>query len=244
MVRPVTSTEVLQQIPEQPAPGKPLGRHVNHHPKNWSYRITGPAPQPIPVRHHRVTRAYEQKAGNCTIEAGAGCLTTGPFNLSSVQRKPLATERARLKLYQEETELDGFEGSWPTEDTGSSVLDFCKLAVRHGWASGYEWAMSAPEAEAAILRGSLDVGMLWTSDMDRPDHRGRIRPTGEERGGHSWQVYGRVHDVDEWMWLGFQSWGFSWPEFPADRRSGTFAMGDRDFHSLRERQGEVALLIP
>lgn len=147
-----------------------------------------------------------------------------------------------LGLYEVTTIADEFEGAFPPNDTGSSVLAVMKIARTQGVIAGYQWATTPNEAATGIATlGSAEVGFNWYEGMDQADKYGVVVPSGQVRGGHAFQAIGRIWDTEEWVWLFVNSWGPTWPEIPALGKPGYFAMREPDVFKLLEERGDFAI---
>jgi hypothetical protein len=87
--------------------------------------------------------------GSCTGNAGTGALGTQPF-YDAVGHKVLpapddgqAAEKFAVTLYSDATQVDGYPGVYPPEDTGSSGLAICKVLTTRGIIHAYNWARTA-----------------------------------------------------------------------------------------------------
>src|SRR5206468_3322308 len=81
----------------------------------------------------RVIAVLDQgQLGSCTANAGTGALGTQPF-YDAVGRETLPStdaaelEKYAVQLYEDATVVDGYPGSYPPDDTGSSGLAICKV---------------------------------------------------------------------------------------------------------------------
>src|SRR4051794_12928919 len=106
---------VRRVIPEQPVRGKRLGRHINHDPRSRAFAIAAvPTTWLRTVRNRRLVGVYNQgQVGSCTGNACAGVLSTRPF------RHYYRAQSTALKIYQDATRIDPYEGTYLPSDTGS-----------------------------------------------------------------------------------------------------------------------------
>jgi hypothetical protein len=165
-------------IPWTKGDGGPLGRHVHHDERSWAYRrpATIAREDLRPVLHRRHGHIYDQgHLGSCTGNALAGALMTDPL----YRPHHNYAEKTAVRLYSRATALDGFDGTYPPDDTGSSGLAVCKAAQGYGMISSYEWAMGITDALAALQRGPVITGVNWRTGYDYPDSNGLVRLTGE-----------------------------------------------------------------
>lgn len=200
-------------IPEAPGVGR-LGRHVEHDPRSKQYRAVEHA-TPIPTVNKVWKRAgvFDQgNLGSCTGNAVVGIAASEPFRLP----KRHYGEAQAVKVYKRATVLDGFDGTYPPDDTGSSGLAACKAAVEYGFAKGYKWGFGVEDLAVMIVNdGACAAGTDWKTGMDTPDADGLVHNTGSMRGGHEYEIIGWHYDqalgapaprVFECV----QSWGPTW----------------------------------
>lgn len=228
----------LTLLPEAVVPGRRLGRHVNHDPRNRGF----PAPRAASrrsVTHRLYGPVLDQgNVGACTGFAVAGALNTGGLTVPGRRMG----DGDGLALYERATQTDPFDGAYPPDDTGSDGLDAAKAAGERGWLSGYDWAFGIEHAIDALVLRAVITGVPWLESFDEPDGRGRIGLGGEERGGHEFCVRGWHEPSQEALCL--QSWSLAWPAeghqvpgFP-----GHFVMPKAVWAALLERQGDVTQL--
>lgn len=190
-------------IPEDPIPGKPLGRNRNHDPRSRAYAIqAAPLSELRSVRHRRRVRPYDQgELGACTGMSAAGALSTGPW----LHKYHETTAR---RLYSDATRLDPWEGAWPPDDTGSSGLAVAQACKNRGLIGRYEHAFSLEAALTALTAGPVITGIGWRSGCDTPRPDGQVLWVGATRGGH--EICLDEIDVEQRrVWL-TNSWSASW----------------------------------
>jgi hypothetical protein len=182
----------------------------------------------------RSGRPFDQgNVGSCTGNAIAGCLNTAPHHLKYQRR---FTEAHALAIYSLATTLDGFPGTYPPDDTGSSGLAACKAAVQFGYISEYHHAFGIEQALRALQLGPVITGVDWYTGFDTPDSHGQIRISGDVRGGHEFEVFGYDPETDLcWCW---QSWGIDYGV------RGKFCMTSRTWGDLLSNQGDVTVPVP
>jgi len=206
-----------------------LGRVVQHDPRSRAYPATLGALRTITHRHYGPVLDQGQ-IGSCTGNAAADALNTTPLR----HGRRLLTEVDARTLYHEATVLDGFPGTWPPTDTGSSGLGVAKAVVKAGWATGYTHAFGLDHALAALVLAPVIVGTNWHDSMFTPDSKGFIHPSGAVVGGHEYALVGldvkraRVTMLNSWS----ASWGIN------GRAYITFA----DLGALLADQGDVIAL--
>jgi hypothetical protein len=235
-------SSTLRLIPWQPSPhGGPCGRHVNHDPRSWRYRVARKTDPLRSVRHRRLVGTYDQhELGSCVPHAGKGVLSTRPFG------HRFTSEAGIVRTYIELTASDDIPGYYKpgdpnSEDTGSDGLSFAKLAVRKGWCSSYVHAFGIDDLLSEMQDRAGMCGTDWLDGMDRPDPDGRVHPVGDVRGGHEYEAdeyeqRGTVPNIyEDRIWFE-QSWG----QWGLD---GRFYMTVIDFAGLLDRQGDATFLI-
>lgn len=219
---------VTRHLPEQPVPGKRLGRHVHHDPKSRLFAASSTQPV-FTALHKRRVPIYDQgDTGSCTGNAIAGSLSTAPF----VHR---FHESTAVKIYSAATRIDPFEGQFPPDDNGSDGLSVCKIALQNGWIRSYQHAFDINAALAALSIGPVIVGMDWLDGMDNPDSQGRVRYTGSSRGGHEMEFLGIDIVAREVRFA--QSWGIGWGDH------GYGVMSWADFELALSNQGDCTIPV-
>jgi hypothetical protein len=221
-------------IPWTKGDGGPLGRHVHHDERSWAYRrpATIAREDLRPVLHRRHGHIYDQgHLGSCTGNALAGALMTDPL----YRPHHNYADKTAVKLYSRATALDGFDGTYPPDDTGSSGLAVCKAAQGYGMITSYEWAMGITDALAALQRGPVITGVNWYEGFDYPASNGLVRLSGSVRGGHEFVVRG--YDPDAGEVLADQSWG------PGYGLNGVFRILVADWARLLGEDGDVTIPV-
>lgn len=137
---------------------------------------------------------------------------------------------------------------WPgTDYDGTSVNAAMKVLRSDGLISGWTWAFDVPTVVRHILEvGPVLVGTDWTMDMFMPDRYGYIWPTGENVGGHAYELVcantlrknpdGTIGAVRK---LG--SWGPNWGQ--KGRAWISFGTLEKLLHGLSHWPGEAAAPI-
>jgi hypothetical protein len=184
-----------------------LGRHKVHDERSRAFAMATPInkatwkPTLIPI--YDPSPLPNQTTGNCT--AVAKCVQLN----ATGNRKPyrvldLSTAEA---MYERETQIDPFPGTYPPDDTGSDGLSSCKVAVEKGLGGAYRWLFGgADEVVQNIVEGRvISVGTRWDNDMFNQDADGRVHLGGGVAGGHQYAVHGYDHHRD-WV-LGRCWWG-------------------------------------
>lgn len=189
----------------------------------------------------RVIAVLDQgKLGSCTGNAGTGALGTQPF-YDAAGRSALpaadsadACEAFAVQLYEHATVVDGYKGTYPPEDTGSSGLAICKVLKERGTVSGYRWARSPYGFLRLLQDGPVLQGMPWYEAFFEPDKHGFIDandawPSSGLAGGHEVEAVAvelNTHDVFESVITYVNSWGTHWGD------AGRFRMKLRTYERL------------
>lgn len=178
--------------------------------------------------------------GSCTGNAGTGALGTQPFYdavgssvLPSVTDAS-ATEQYAIQLYSDATVVDGYPGTYPPDDTGSSGLAICKVLKARGTISGYRWARSAYGLLRLLQSGPVLQGMPWYNAFFEPDNAGFIDsdptwPGSGRAGGHEVEMLGveiDTQDAFNSVLIYANSWGSGWGD------DGYFRMRLRTYEQL------------
>lgn len=151
---------------------------------------------------------------------GAGC--AGDAAAEPVPVPGAGTFQYAAGLYHRAQQLD----EWPGEAyEGTSVLAGCLAGRERGLWAGFDWAKSAEELAAGIVRpaskggGPGIIGVEWRSGSYDTDELGVLRPSGDVVGGHCLLVVGfvpaKVQDgsrlqaqlMEAGLWAGYLSVG-------------------------------------
>jgi hypothetical protein len=169
-----------------------LGRHVVHDPRSRAYAVNAP-PLDSVLRsfRHRVFSPNplpRQTIGCCT---GVDQCVRADAHGNRIRGVILGLDDA-VRIYTRATQLDGFPGEYPADDTGSSGLAAAKAAQEAGIIDRYEWIFGGVGQVLAALRDRpVGVGTRWHEDMFNPDPRTfLVTPTGPIVGGHQWSIIG------------------------------------------------------
>lgn len=189
----------------------------------------------------RVLAVLDQgKLGSCTGNAGTGALGTQPF-YDAVGKSvlPDATDAAAgeafaVKLYEDATVVDGYPGSYPPDDTGSSGLAICKVLKTRGTIAGYRHARTAYGFLRLLQSGPVLQGMPWYNAFFTPDAQGFIDSdpnwsSSGLAGGHEVEAVGvelDENDAFNSVITYVNSWSTSWGD------AGRFRMRLRTYEKL------------
>ena len=208
----------------------PLGRVVQHDPRSLAFPAAlAPALKTVTHRHYGPVLDQGQ-VGSCTGNAAAQSLNTVPLR----HGRRLLTEIDAQGLYHEATVLDGFPGTWPPTDTGSSGLAVAKASQQAGWVTGYTHAFGLDQCLAALVLAPVIVGTNWHEDMFNPDAAGYVHPTGAIAGGHEYTLLGINVKLARVTML--NSWSASWG------RNGRAYITFADLGTLLADSGDVVAL--
>lgn len=225
--------------------GTRLGRHLWLDGESLKHMVENDVAQmgkPFAAREwERVIAVLDQgELGSCTGNAGTGALGTQPFydaighQTLPAARDAVACEAFAVQLYEHATVVDGYKGTYPPEDTGSSGLAICKVLKERGTVSGYRWARSAYGFLRLLQDGPVLQGMPWYEAFFEPDRHGFIDardtwPSSGLAGGHEVEAIGvelNTDDVFESVITYVNSWGAGWGD------AGRFRMKLRTYEQL------------
>lgn len=214
-----------------------LGRHVRHDSRNRQYAYVGSRTAPlVSVTHQRYVPVFDQgNVGSCTGNAGLGCLGTGRFYATVVNRVPF-TEAEALAVYSAATKVDGVDGTYLPDDTGSDGPAVGKVLTTAGDISGYKHAFTLKDALAALMDRPIIVGTNWYDAMFEPSADGLVAIGGKVAGGHEYVA--DSYDVETDL-VGFHnSWGEGWGV------GGRFFMTSDTLGRLLSEQGDATIFVP
>jgi len=228
----------VELLSEVKVEGKPLGRHIEHDEASRAYATEADTAAPlVAVTHKRHGNIFNQgEIGSCTGNAAAGCANTDPTH----GHVKLLHEPDALHIYELATQLDGIQGVYPPDDTGSSGLAACKALKQLGLISKYEHAFGEVQALAALQARPIMTGVAWYEGFDNPDANGIVQIAGQVRGGHEFEInqyLPNASDPLEALLGADNSWSAQWGVH------GRFFFTVRTFAALLEQQGDVTIPI-
>lgn len=246
----------LEHIPWHTEGGaRPLGRHVEHDSRSLNYLFRSPRHVTIQsVRHQEFSPVIDQgQLGSCTgnaAESAAGCDPVFSVIPDSVTAKPGsdagADEQQAIALYHAATVLDGFRGTYPPDDTGSTGLAAAKAMQQAGLISGYQHATDINTMVSALMVAPVMIGINWYSSFDTPAADGTIAlaKRAHVRGGHELCVIGyesasnngSVNSAD--MLTIKNSWSTGWGAL------GYCRLSVKDMDTLLGQQGDATIPVP
>ena len=121
----------------------------------------------------------------------------------------------------------------PGEENGAWVRDLAKVLKNEGRIGTYAFGNLATARAFVLTQGPVVLGIRWYEDMDRPDSEGRVRPTGDLRGGHAVLLYGADPDYAYLQ----NSWGDGWGDH------GCCRIGWRDLALCMDGNGEAMAAV-
>jgi len=228
-----------------------LGRHQHFDERSRKFSVrenpfwqlgdpgTSASPEVMGLRSRTWLRriaAFNQGAlGSCTGNAVVGLLATAPFRRTPEHD---INEKLAVQDYSRATEIDPFDGKWPPDDTGSSVLAALKALVQLGRAKEYRWCFGSKDVLPTLSYvAPVAIGVNWYDSFDRPDATGLVRltPGARIRGGHAFLVLG-INVALEQV-IAENSWG------PGFGVRGRFRFSVQDLDRLLREDGEAATIV-
>jgi hypothetical protein len=179
------SGKLYLRYDEEPRAGARLGRHLWLDGRSLAHMVENDVHEMGKALKdqswERVLVVLDQgELGSCTGNAGTGALGTQPFfdaagsNVLPSTSDAADAEKFAVDLYSEATVVDGYPGSYPPDDTGSSGLAICKVLKSRGTIKGYRWARSAYGFLRLLQSGPVLQGMPWYNAFFEPDKDGFI----------------------------------------------------------------------
>lgn len=208
-----------------------LGIKLNHKdPKNKNYRAAM-ATTVHSVRHKYYGKHLAQWVGSCGGHSGAEALNSQGIHRPRSKHK---TNDDAMRYYTRATEIDPFPGSYPKQDTGTSLTAVGNALVEFGEIESFDWTFSYEQFQAGLMLKPMVVGTEWRDDMFQTDGKGFIHVSGDYAGGHAWLVlaYSAMYDY----YTMIQSWPLPW----GHKGTGFARVSGPDMKKLIERDGESA----
>ena len=222
-------------IPEHDAKvGGRLGRHIHFDERSRAF------PVPLLKTAKIVTRTWTRTiqpfnqgdTGSCTGNAAVGVICTEPFRRKG---RHYGQKLAR-SVYSIATKLDAIQGTWPPDDTGSTVLAAMKALKKLRLSKGYEWCFGLDDVLKTLSTvGPVEVGVNWYEGFDKPTKTGLVKVKGAVRGGHAFEILGV--DVKTKTVIAENSWG---TDYGVD---GRFSFSWKDLDRLLEESGEASTVV-
>jgi hypothetical protein len=231
----VTPSQRIGLIPEHPSrQGGRLGRHLHFDERSRNFPVPLLPGATIQTRTwSRTLQAFSQgELGSCTGNGAVGVICTQPYR----QPGSRYSEALARKVYSQATRDDAIVGTWPPQDTGSTVLGAMKALKDLQLAKGYQWCFGLDDVLKTLATlGPVEVGVSWYEGFDRPDAKGLVKLAGGVRGGHAFELLG-VDAENQLVWA-INSWGKDWG------LAGRFAFSWKDLDRLLQEQGEAATVV-
>lgn len=235
----VDSGVLYHRLDEAPHAGMRLGRHLELDARSLEFMVENDLDAMTGTLRNRTWPRHipilDQGAlGSCTGNAGTGALGTDPYFTAVGRDIPLLDEEYAVDLYELATHADGYPGSYPPDDTGSSGLAVCKVLRARGLIGGYRWARTAHGFLRLLQAGPVLQGMPWYRSFFEPNAAGFIDadphwPSSGLAGGHeveALEVELDPHDLYSSVITYANSWSASWGD------AGFFRMRLRTYEQL------------
>ena len=198
------------RIPEDVVQGKRLGATFSFDTRSLAYQVQR-AEAAKSVLWTRNAPIFDQgNVGSCEGNAETGCAATSPIFEALPAGHATLNEALAVKVYSKATSLDGFNGTYPPDDTGTDSTSASKAAKALGLIGGYLNAASLDLMVAALQTGPVNFACNWYSSFDNPQSSGLVLISSGAyvRGGHA--LCCRGVDVDRQEFLLDNSWSTSW----------------------------------
>jgi hypothetical protein len=221
-----------------------LGRHVHHDPRSLKYaQGVLPASAIKTVDWRRRAPIFDQgQLGSCTGNAAAGLLCTDSAARPGLTSVTISgnvlpvNETLAVQVYSLATQLDGIQGAYPPDDTGSSGLGAAKALVKLGLATKYTHAFSLDALKSALQTGPVMVGTVWLEsmfDVDSSTGYVKVDRTTQVAGGHEYAI--SAFDASALAFRLDNSWSESWGV------KGSAWLTQADMQWLLSQQGDVTV---
>jgi hypothetical protein len=222
------------------------GRHVEHDERSRAFAVGAKATKLKTTFWSTQAPGLDQgEIGSCTGNAPTQLINTDlwtPIRTKILGKGKFGDETYALKIYHQNTVLDGFPGTYPPDDTGSSGLAAAKTLKKFKLASAYHHAFAFSSLLRGLQTNPCIVGTVWTESMFDTDKNFYVKPTGKEAGGHEYFCLGVDMEKDE-LWFR-QSWGDGWGTETDFCPSQAFRIRFADFQKLLANQGDATFPVP
>jgi hypothetical protein len=230
----------LHRIEETPDNPYRLGRHIELDPRSLLY-ATAETPHPIkPLEWLAPIPTLDQgQLGSCVGNAAtrhlAALLGVSGIAEAALAGKTLSATDARqdeqfaVEVYHESTVADGYPGTYPPTDTGSSGLGACRALKKAGLIHSYHWATTLRAWATLMQKGGTIIGVPWYEAWFSPSNDGFVDNGNWQdsgiAGGH--EVY--VEAIEAWddqdpskaIFRVHNSWGDGWGDHGCFRMRGS-----------------------
>lgn len=208
-----------------------LGWHKNPQPntKRFAPMVAAVAIHSVSWAPNDIWNPDQGDVGKCVGFGWENCLSTQPFagNFSNEQGDA---------IYHQATILDSFKGTYPPDDTGSTVFAGGQAAVYLNRIKGFEVAYTVDEMLQRLMVGPGVVGTDWRQGMMTTDNCGHLNVSGPVVGGHARAVV--AYDAPRQRVWELGSWG----KFGVKNKAGRYGfqyMNVAEFKKLFTNGGEA-----
>lgn len=244
----VTNGILTHKYEQNHRPSMFLGRHLELDARSLQYTLNVEELR-RPVKPSEflapIPTLDQGQLGSCTGNAGTRMIAWlhkdnlfgTALNGHNLSDDATADEAYAVELYHQATINDGFQGTYPPEDTGSSGLGVCRSLKAAGLLSRYVHATSLRSMAVLLQTGPIIVGMPWYDAFFSPiqsfiDGNTNWQASGIA-GGH--EIYGEA--VEAWddmdpgkcIFRFHNSWGGGWGD------KGCFRMRGSTYNALRQQ---------
>lgn len=219
-----------------------LGRHPDYDERSKEHTVTQFLLPESDINHVVEGNVLNQgSTGSCVGHSAAHALNAGPLRQSLARKNlELRTDADARNYYSMATVLDGFLGTFPPDDSGSSTLAVSKALKKLGLITRYEAIFSAAGVLGTLTFGPLIIGVPWYENFFFPDKHGLITIKGRIAGGHAVAVVGYKvvgKKLENNLIKCRNSWGKQWGV------KGDFFMTVKTLDKLLSLQGDAYRLV-